>query len=85
MEIPARENVEILAKKKKKKITSSPQRRRLLHFVPFPGLRSSGDKVFGTSGHCDLSPPPSPPLSFLGEQQAHLLRQMLIFQNPKKS
>ena len=26
-------------------------------FVPFPGLSSSGDEVFGEHGCCDLSPP----------------------------
>ena len=56
-----------------------------LHFVPFPGLSSSGDGVFGERGRCDLSPPPSLPLGFLGVQPAPLLRQMLTIQNPKKS
>ena len=56
-----------------------------LRFVPFPGLSSSGDEVFGEHGHCDLSPPPSLPLGFLGVQPVHLLRQMLTIQNPKKS
>ena len=56
-----------------------------LHFVPFPGLSSSGDQVFGERGHCDLSPPLSLPLGFLVEQPVHLLRQMLTVQNPKKS
>ena len=37
-----------------------------LHFVCFPGLSSSGDEVFGEHGRCDLSPPPSLPLGFLG-------------------
>ena len=37
------------------------------------------------SGRCDLLPPPSLPPSFLGVQPAHLLRQMLTVQNPKKS
>ena len=45
-----------------------------LHFVLFPGLNSSGDQVFGKRGHCDLSPPPSLPLGFLGVQWARLLR-----------
>ena len=68
--------------------SGSPQRRRLwlgLCFVPFPGLSSSGDEVFGECSCCDLSPPQSLPLGFLGVQPAHLLRQMLIIQNPKKS
>ena len=56
-----------------------------LHFVPFPGVSSSGDKVFGEHGCCHLSPPLSLPLGFLGVQPAHLLRQMLTVQNPKKS
>ena len=56
-----------------------------LRFVPFPGPSSSGHQVFGEHGHCDLSPPPSLPLSFLGVQPAHILRQMLTVQNPKKS
>ena len=54
-----------------------------LHFVPFPGLNSSGDDVFGERGRCDLLPPLSLLLSFLGVQPAHLLRQMLIVQNPQ--
>ena len=65
----------------------SPQRRRLglgLHFVPFPGPSSSGDQVFGERGHCDLSPPPSLPLGFLGVQLTYLLRRMSTVQNPKK-
>ena len=66
----------------------SPQRRRLglgLHFVPFPGPSSSGDQLFGERGHCDLSPPLSLLLSFLGVQLAHLVRWMLSVQNPKES
>ena len=54
-------------------------------FVPFPGPGSSGDEVFGERGRCDLLPPPSLPLGFLGVQLAHLLRWMLTIQNPKKS
>ena len=56
-----------------------------LHFVPFAGPSSSGDEVFGELGRCDLLPPPSLPLGFLGVQLAHLLRQVLTIQNPKKS
>ena len=56
-----------------------------LRFVPFPGPSSSGDQVFGEHGHCDLWPPPSLLLSFLGVQLAHFLRWMLTVQNPKKS
>ena len=33
-----------------------------LRFVPFPGLSSSGDGVFGERGRCDLSLPSSLPL-----------------------
>ena len=54
-------------------------------FVPFPGLSSSGDQVFGKHGGCDLSPSPSLPLSFLGVQLVHLLRGTSTVQNPKKS
>ena len=55
-------------------------------FAPRPcfrGLSSSGDQ-FPVEG-CDLSPPLSQLLSFLGVQPAHLLRRMLTVQNPKKS
>ena len=48
-----------------------------LRFVLFPRPSSSGDQVFGERGHCDLSPPPSLPLGFLGVQLAHLLRWIL--------
>jgi len=37
-----------------------------LRFVPFPGASSSGDQVFGEHSRCDLSPPWSLPLGFLG-------------------
>ena len=56
-----------------------------LRFVPFPGLSSSGDQVFGERSCCDLSPPPSLSLGFLGVQPVHLLWWMLTVQNPKKS
>ena len=56
-----------------------------LCFVPFPGPSSSGDEVFSEGSHCDLLPPPSLLLGFLGVQPAHHLRQMLTVQNPKKS
>ena len=56
-----------------------------LVFVPFPGLSSSGDQVFGEHSCCNLSPAPSLPLGFLGVQPAHLLRWMLTIQNPRKS
>ena len=56
-----------------------------LLFVPFPGPSSSGDEVFGEHGHCDLSPLLSLLLGFLCVQLAHLLRRMMIVQNPKRS
>ena len=56
-----------------------------LRFVPFPGPSSSGDQVFGEHGGCDLLPPPSLLLGFLGVQLVHPLRRMLTVQNPKKS
>ena len=43
-----------------------------LRFVPFPGPSSSGDEVFGERRRCDLLPPPSLPLSFLGVQLVHV-------------
>ena len=64
------------------------QRHRLglgLCFVPFPGPSSLGDQVLGEHGCCNLLPPLSLPLGFLGIQLAHLLREMLTIQNPKKS
>ena len=45
-----------------------------LHFVPFPGPSSSGDQVLGKRGHCNLLPPLSLLLGFLGVKLAHLLR-----------
>ena len=53
--------------------------------VPFTGLSSSGDQLFGERSCCDLSPPTSLPLSFLGVQPVHLLGWMSTVQNPKKS
>ena len=66
-------------------VVSEAQTRLGLRFVPFPGLSSSGDEVFGERVCCDLSLPPSLPLGFLGVQPVHLLRRMLTVQNPKKS
>ena len=40
--------------------------------------------MFGECGHCDLLPPPSVLLGFLGVQPEHLLKRMLTIQNPKK-
>ena len=54
-------------------------------FVPFPGPNSSGDEVFCERGCCDLLPPLSLPLGFLGIQLVLLLRRMLTVQNPRKS
>ena len=45
-----------------------------LCFVPFPGLSSSGDEVFGECSRSDLSPPPSLQLDFLGVALRQLLR-----------
>ena len=59
------------------------QTRLGLRFVPFPGLSSSGDEVFGKPGCCDLSPALSLPLGFLGVQPVHLLRRMLAVQTPR--
>ena len=56
-----------------------------LYVVPFPGPSSSCDEVFGEHGCCDLSPPLSLPLGFLGVQLVHIRRRMLTVQNPKKS
>ena len=65
--------------------SSKAQARLGLHFVPFPGPSSSGDQVFGKCSHCGLLPSLSLLLDFLGVQPAHLLRQLLTVQNPKKS
>ena len=54
-------------------------------FCALPRSEQLSDQVFGEHGCCDLLPPPSLPLGFLGVQPAHLLRQMLTVQNPKKS
>ena len=65
--------------------SSEAQTRLGLRFVPFPDLSSSGNEVFSERSCCDLLPPPSLPLGFLGVQLAHLLRRMLTIQNLKKS
>ncbi|KAI4548706.1 hypothetical protein MG293_001036 [Ovis ammon polii] len=49
------------------------------------GPSNSGDEVFGEHVRCDLSPPLSLLLGFLGVQPVHLFRWMLTVQNPKKS
>jgi len=41
--------------------------------------------VFGEHGRCNLWPPLSLSLGFLGVQPAYILRRMLTVQNPKKS
>ena len=41
--------------------------------------------MFGEGSRCDLSPLPSLLLGFLGVNLAHLSRQMMTVQNPKKS
>ena len=46
--------------------------------MPVPGQSISGDEVFGKRDCCDLS------LGYLGVHPAHLLRQMLTVQTPKK-
>jgi len=51
----------------------------------FCALQVRAAQVFGECGRQDLSPSPSLRFSFLGVQQAHLLRRMLTIQNPKKS
>ena len=56
-----------------------------LRFVPFPGLSSSGDEVFGKRGRCNLPSPPFPAARFSGCTTGDLLRQMLTVQKPKKS
>ena len=53
-------------------------------FCAFPGQSSSGDQVFGKRDCCDILPPWSLLLGFLGVQPAHLHRQMSTVQNPKK-
>ena len=69
--------------------SGSPQRHRFCWacvLCPSQVLAAQvGDQMFGEGGCCDLLPPPSLPLGFLGVQLAHLLRRMLTVQNPKKS
>ena len=50
-----------------------------------PAFCALRDQVFGKHSRCDLSPPLSLLLGFLGVQPAHLLRRMLTIQNSKKS
>ena len=69
------------SKQLKFRFSGTPQRRRFSwfqYFVPFPVPSSSSDSCLASavppSWGCDLSPPPFLPLSFLGVQQANLLR-----------
>ena len=65
--------------------SGSPQRRRLGWACVLGLSQVRAARVFGERGRCDFSPPPSPPLGFLGVQLAHLLRRTSTVQNPKKS
>ena len=65
--------------------SGSPQRCRLGWACVLCPSQVQVARVFGELGCCDLSPAPSLPHSFLGVQLVHLLRRMLIVQNPKKS
>ena len=65
--------------------SGSPQRRRLDWACVLCPSQVQVAQVFGEHSCCDLSPLPSLLLSFLGVQPAHLLRQMMTVQNPKKS
>ena len=60
------------------RFSGSPQTWLGLHFVPFPGLSSSGNQVLGEHtpqmGRCIFPPPWSQPLGFLGAQQERHLR-----------
>ena len=53
--------------------------------MPFPGGSQSGDQVFGERCRSSLLPLPCLLLIFLCVQLAHLLRQILMFQNPRKT
>ena len=64
--------------------SGSPQRHRLVG-PAFCALQVRVAQVFGEHSRCDLSPLPSPLLSFLGVQLAHLLRRMMTVQDPEKS
>ena len=65
--------------------SGSPQRHRLGWACVLCPSQVRVAQVFGKCGSCDLSPLPSLLLSFLCVQLAHLLRQMVTVQNPKKS
>ena len=65
--------------------SGSPQRRRLSWACVLCPSQVRVAQVSGERGHCDLSPPPSLLLGFLGVQLAHLLRRMVTIQDPEKS
>ena len=65
--------------------SGSPQRRRLGWACVLCPSQVRAARVFGEHCCCDLSPLPSPLLSFLGVQLAPLLRRMMTVQNPEKS
>ena len=65
--------------------SGSPQRRRLSWACVLCPSQVRVARVFGERSCCDLSPLPSPLLSFLGVQLAPLLRRMVTVQDPKKS
>ena len=64
--------------------SGSPQRCTLGWACVLYPSQVQAAEVFGERGHCDLSPPPSLPLGFLGVQLTYLLRRMSTVQNPKK-
>ena len=67
--------------------SGTPQRCRLIWacvLCPSQVQEAQVTRCFGERGCCDLLPPPSLLLSFLGVQLAHLLRWALTIQNPKK-
>ena len=63
--------------------SGSPQRHRLGWACVLCPSQVRAAPVLGERSGCDLSPPLSLPLGFLGVQPAHLLRRMLTVQNPK--
>ena len=65
--------------------SGSPQRRRLSWACVLCLSQVRVAQVFGECGRCDLLPLTSLVLGFLCIQLAHLLRQMMTVQNPKKS
>ena len=65
--------------------SGSPQRRRLGWACVLCPSQVRVARVFGERGRCDLSPLPSPLLSFLGVPLVPLVRWMVTVQDPKKS